>query len=148
LNVALVPAPDQVVVRLAGEADVMTASLITDALLQAAALGTRQVIVDVAGTRFWDCAGLRPLVGFTTDLAAAGRSCRIVGASRAMRRLISAALFTDRLDLDGPLNVVADPPPGNIPAQESPHRPAADGDVPPHGRGEQLAVAGAPAVLP
>jgi hypothetical protein len=67
-----------------------------------------------------------------------------------MRRLISAALFTDRLDLDGPLNVVADPPPpvpaGNIAAHESPHRPAADGDVPPHGRGEQLVAAGGPAV--
>jgi anti-anti-sigma factor len=137
LNVALVPAPDQVIVRLAGDADLMTAPLITEALVRAAGLGTRNVVVDVAGTRFWDCSGLHVLVGFTTDMTAAGRACRIVGAPRATRQLIMAASLTDRLDLDGPLNVVA----ADLP---SPRRPAADG-VPPHGWVAELA--GAPAVL-
>jgi anti-anti-sigma factor len=138
LNVALVPAPEQVVVRLVGDADLMTAPLITDALVQAAGLGTRHVVVDVAGVRFWDCSGLHVLAGFTTDMTAAGRACRIVGASRATRRLITAGSLTDRLDLDGPLNVVADAPP-------SPRRPMGDGGIPPQGTVDQLAAA--PAVL-
>src|SRR4051795_12286629 len=83
LNVALVPAPDQVVVRLAGDADLMTAPLITRALVEAATLGTRHVVVDISGTRFWDCSGLHALADFTADLAAAGRACRIVGATPA-----------------------------------------------------------------
>ena len=80
LNVTLVPAPDQVVVRVTGDADLSTAPLIADALSQSAGLGTRQVVVDVAGTHFWDCSGLHALRDFTAELAAEGRSCRIVGA--------------------------------------------------------------------
>ena len=48
LNVALVPAPDQVVVRLTGDADLSTVPLLADALTQAAGLGTRDLVVDVA----------------------------------------------------------------------------------------------------
>jgi anti-anti-sigma factor len=103
LNVTLVPAPDRVVVRITGDADLSTASLITDALSQSAGLGTRQVVVDVAGTHFWDCSGLHALTEFTAELAAEGRSCRIVGAPARTRRLISAAALEDRLELDGPL---------------------------------------------
>ena len=58
LNVALVPAPDQVVVRLTGDADLSSAPQLGDALAQAGGLGTRQVVVDVAGVRFWDLSGL------------------------------------------------------------------------------------------
>ena len=103
LNVTLVPAPDQVVVRVSGDADLSTASMIADALSQSAGLGTRQVGVDVAGTHFWDCSGLHALREFTAELAAEGRSCRIVGAPARTRRLISAAGLDDRLELDGPL---------------------------------------------
>jgi anti-anti-sigma factor len=103
LNVTLVPAPDRVVVRVTGDADLSTASLIADALSQSAGLGTRQVVVDVAGTHFWDCSGLHALREFTAELAAEGRSCRIVGAPARTRRLISAAGLENRLELDGPL---------------------------------------------
>ena len=103
LNVALVPGPDQVVVRLTGDADLSTVALVTDALTQSAGLGTPQVVVDLAGAHFWDCSGLRALAVFTGELAAAGRSCRIVGALAATRRIIGLADLTDRLVLDGPL---------------------------------------------
>jgi anti-anti-sigma factor len=103
LNVALVPGPDQVVVRLTGDADLSTVPLVADALTQGAHLGTRQVVVDVGGAHFWDCSGLHALADFTVDLAAAGRSCRIVGALSATRRLIGLADLTHRLELDGPL---------------------------------------------
>jgi anti-anti-sigma factor len=111
LNVALVPGPDQVVVRLTGDADLSTVPLVSDALSQGAGLGTRQVVVDVAAARFWDCSGLRTLAEFTEDLAAAGRSCRIVGALPATRRLIGLADLGDRLELDGPLSARPVPTP-------------------------------------
>jgi anti-anti-sigma factor len=107
LNVALVPAPDQVVVRLTGDADLSTAPLMRDALTQGAGLGTRQVVVDVATAHFWDCSGLHELAAFTGELAAAGRSCRIVGALRDTRRLIVLADLGDSLVLDGPVTATA-----------------------------------------
>jgi anti-anti-sigma factor len=107
LNAALVPAPYQVVVRLTGDADLSTTPLVTDVLAQAAGLGTQHVVVDVARARFWDVSPLHALVAFTAELADAGRACRIVGALRPTRRLISAAQLTDRLHLDGPAATAA-----------------------------------------
>lgn len=109
LNVALVPAPDQVVVRLTGEADLSCAPLLSEALATAGGLGTRQVVVDVAGVRFWDLSGLYSLTEFTADLAAEGRSCRIVGAPAATRRLIALASLAAELNLDGPLRELPAP---------------------------------------
>ena len=103
LTVALVPGPDQVVVRLTGDADLSTLPQVADALTEGAGHGTRQVVVDVAGAHFWDCSGLHALASFTGELAAAGRSCRIVGALSATRRLIGLADLADDLVLDGPV---------------------------------------------
>jgi anti-anti-sigma factor len=103
LTVALVPGPDQVVVRLTGDVDLSSARQVSDGLTQGAGLGTRHVVVDVAGAHFWDCSGLHALASFTGGLAAAGRSCRIVGALSATRRLIGMAELTDELVLDGPV---------------------------------------------
>ncbi|MCV2491551.1 STAS domain-containing protein [Geodermatophilus sp. YIM 151500] len=111
LNVALVPGPDQVVVRLTGEADLSTAALLADALAQAAGLGTSRVVVDVAAARFWDCSALHVLADFTADLARAARRCRIVGASAATRRLVVLADFSAALELDGPVDAPAVAPP-------------------------------------
>jgi len=116
LTVAVVPAPDQVVVRLTGDADLSTAPLVADALVQAARLCTRQVIVDLAGARFWDASGLRTLADFTRELAADGRACRIVGALPGMRRLIGMAGLAGYLLLDGPLT--DRPPPDAAPPDE------------------------------
>ena len=46
---------------------------------------------------------MHALVGFTAELGAAGRSCRIVGALSDTRRLIGLAQLTGRLVLDGAL---------------------------------------------
>lgn len=105
LNVALVPGPSQVVVRLTGETDLSTAPQLTDALEQAAGLGTRHVVVDVGCVRFWDCSGLHALVDLTQQLARAGRQLRIAGAPAATRRLVVLAGFTDLLELDGRIDV-------------------------------------------
>nr|WP_239522359.1 STAS domain-containing protein [Geodermatophilus sabuli] len=126
MQVALVPAPDQVVVRVTGDADVSTVARLTGALEEAAALGTGRVVVDVAGTRFRDSSGLQALTAFTAALAPAGRQCRVVGAPPATRRLVRAAGLADRLELDGPL-AGADPVrPLRAPAVTAPipHLPA------------------------
>ena len=120
LNVALVPGPDQVVVRFTGDADLSTAPVITEALEKAAALGTRQVVVDIATTKFWDVSGLHALVEFTAGLARAGRSCRIVGALSATRRLIGLADLGDHLVLDGAVPL----PPRRAAARPRPAMPA------------------------
>jgi anti-anti-sigma factor len=111
LNVALVPAPDQVVVRLTGDADLSTVPLLADALAQAASLGARGLVVDVAAARFWDSSALRALATVSAELHRAGRGCRIVGAGPATRRLIRAADLTDFLELDGPIAERAAPEP-------------------------------------
>jgi anti-anti-sigma factor len=141
LNVALVPGPDQVVVRFTGEADLSTSPVITEALGRAALLGTRQVVVDVATTKFWDVSGLHALVAFTAELSAAGRSCRIVGALSDTRRLIGLADLADHLVLDGavpapPRRPMSRPRPG-MPAR----RPMSGRPVPPRG-GQPPVVAG------
>ena len=105
LTVALVPAPDRIVVRLTGESDLSTGPLLGDGLARAASRGTHTVIVDVSSVRFWDCSGLHALADLTAELRTAGRHCRIVGAGRATRRLIAMAHFTDALELDGPVQM-------------------------------------------
>ena len=132
LNVALVPSPDQVVLRLTGDADLSTLPVITEALGHGASLGTRQVVVDLAAAHFWDCSGLHALAVFTRDLASAGRSCRIVGALTDTRRLIGLAYLTHRLVLDGA--VPARPAHRALPRQGAPaRRPVTGHSVPMHG---------------
>jgi anti-anti-sigma factor len=125
LTVALVPAPDRVVVRLTGETDLSTAPLLSGELARAAALGTRSVIVDVSSVRFWDCSGLHALADLTADLVRAGREVRIVGAGATTRRLIAMADFSAALELDGPVRLAHRPrrkpgPPPAVPVWERP----------------------------
>ncbi len=132
LNVALVPAPDQVVVRLTGEADLSSAAPLGDALAHAHRLGTPRVVVDVAAVRFWDLSGLYALIELTADLAAEGRSCRIVGAPAATRRLIELACLGGGLHLDGPVqqlpSTATTVAPAELPAAR---HPVAEHGVPP-----------------
>ncbi len=110
LNATLVPAPDQVVVRLTGDADLSTASVVADVLRRAAGPGTRQVVVDLGGVRFWDCSGLHALAAFTREMDSAGRSCRVVGAQPATRRLIGMANLSADLKLVASRAAPAGPP--------------------------------------
>jgi anti-anti-sigma factor len=118
LNVALVPGPDQTVVRLTGEVDLSSAGLLADALEQAGRLDAESVVVDAAQVRFWDCSGLHALADFTAELSRAGRRCRIVGATAATRRLIVLADFAPALVLDGPVHLPAVTPGATTPRPE------------------------------
>ena len=103
LSVAVVPAPDQVVVRLTGDAGRPTLTRLVPALTRAAGHGTTSVVVDVAGARFQDGTALQALAGFSDAMAAAGRCCRLVGAPAVTRRLVSEEGLAEHLELDGPL---------------------------------------------
>ena len=127
LRAALVPGPDQVVVRLTGDADLSTAPLVSGALRRAAGLGTLQLVVDLAGARFWDCSGLLARAECTRDLVGAGRACRLVGAQPATRRLIGMANLAGVLELDGGLTPRVTPPTAvdsPAPVRRRAHRPA------------------------
>jgi len=139
LNVALVPGPDQVVVRFTGEADLSTCAVVAEALGRAALLGTPTVVVDVATTKFWDVTGLHALVAFTAELAGAGRSCRIVGALSDTRRLIGLARLGDRLVLDGAVPSSPTRPASRPRARTAARRPVEDHSLP--ARGAQPPVA-------
>ena len=122
LHIAVVRGPDQVVVRLTGDVDVPAAGRLDRALQEAAVSGRGAVVVDVAGARFRDSSGLRVLAVFSDTLIPAGRSCRVVGAPAATRRLVRSAGLGDRLELDGPVDEV-DPRPA-APRTPSPARRA------------------------
>ncbi|MBM7807858.1 anti-anti-sigma regulatory factor [Geodermatophilus bullaregiensis] len=97
------PAPDQVVVRLTGDAGRPTLTRLVPALTRAAGHGTTSVVVDVAGARFQDGTALQALAGFSDAMAAAGRCCRVVGAPAVTRRLVREEGLAEHLELDGPL---------------------------------------------
>jgi anti-anti-sigma factor len=144
LNVALVPAPDQVVVRVTGEVDLSSAPLLGDALAQAAGLGNRQVVVDIAAVRFWDLSGLYVLTEFTADIGAQGRSCRIVGAPALTRRLIELAGLGTALNLDGPVREL--PARTAAPLLDPPiRRPVPDHAVPARAHADLVPAGRAPA---
>ena len=109
LQTAVVRAPDQVVVRLTGDVEASTAAQLVIVLQQAAVAGGGAVVVDVAGVRFGDCAGLHVLASFSDALVPAGGRCRIVGAPAAVRRLVRSEGLDGRLELDGPVDP-AEPP--------------------------------------
>lgn len=118
LLTALVLAPERVVVRLTGDADVSTAPLIRRVLGEAAGTGVPLVVVDLTAARFWDVSGLHELAACTSALAADDRQCRLVGASRATRRLITLADLTGSLRLDGPAPAPARRGPAPTPTAE------------------------------
>jgi anti-anti-sigma factor len=120
LQTAVVHAPDQVVVRLTGDVDVVAAPRLTRTLQEAAVGGRGAVVVDVAGACFRDCAGLQVLAVFTDALVPAGRRCRIVGAPAATRRLVRSAGLGERLELDGPVDAGDPRPAVPLPSPRTP----------------------------
>ena len=90
LTVALTPAADRVVVRLAGEADLSTRPLLVRGLDDAAAAGD-PVEVDLGEVRFFDSSCLGALGAASTRMQAAGRTLRLVGVPPRTRRLIDLA---------------------------------------------------------
>jgi anti-sigma B factor antagonist len=85
-----------VIVTVAGELDIHSAPGLGEALAFAADAG-RHLIVDVAGLRFCDCAGLSRFLRTQERARAAGGSLRLAAPTASMRRLIKAARMSDVL---------------------------------------------------
>jgi anti-sigma B factor antagonist len=96
LTVAVAPAADRVVVRLAGEADLSTRSVLDQGLHEAAAAGD-PVEVDLGDVTFFDSSCLGTLGAFTARLGASGRTCRLVGVPPRTQRIIDLAGLGDLL---------------------------------------------------
>jgi anti-anti-sigma factor len=85
-----------VVVVVDGELDIHSAPGLGEALAPAADAG-RRLILDVAGLRFCDCAGLSLFLRTQERARAAGGSLHLTALTASMRRLISVARMSDIL---------------------------------------------------
>ncbi len=84
------------VVVVDGELDVGTAPGLWQELMPLAEAG-RDLILDLAGVQFCDCAGLSLFLRVQKHAAAAGGSLQLAAATRAVSRLITMARLADVL---------------------------------------------------
>ena len=91
------------VVRVVGELDLASASWVRDRIARAAHNPAREVVVDLSGVSFVDCAGLGALLGAQTQL---GSRLSLRAPSIAVLRLLE---LTARRVTVGPLHVVGSP---------------------------------------
>jgi anti-sigma B factor antagonist len=87
---------DLAIVVVAGELDIYSAPGLRDQLEPAADAG-RHLILDLAGLRFCDCAGLSLFVRLQQRTRAAGGSLHLAALSGSVRRLITVARLDDVL---------------------------------------------------
>jgi anti-sigma B factor antagonist len=78
------------------EVDITNADQLRAALLRAAARPGPTLVVDMAGTRFCDCAGLHVLHGAHKRAQAEGRQVRLVVTGAQVRRILALTAL-DRL---------------------------------------------------
>jgi anti-sigma B factor antagonist len=95
------------VVVVDGELDVDTAPGLSRQLAPLAAVG-RHLILDLAGLRFCDCAGLSLFLRLQRSASAAGGSLDLASLTAQVRRLITLARLTDVLPIAAnPADVIA-----------------------------------------
>jgi anti-anti-sigma factor len=94
------PAGEVIVVRVAGEVDMLTISVMRDALADSLARGPCDLIVDLASMTFCDIRGLALLV--QTDATATGISYAIAAAPDQARRVWALLWPVDELPMQFP----------------------------------------------
>jgi anti-sigma B factor antagonist len=98
---------DHSVVVVDGELDVDTAPGLSAELTPLAAAG-RHLILDLAGLRFCDCAGLSLFLRLHRYAIAADGSLHLASITASLLRLITLARLTDVLPIaDSPADVIA-----------------------------------------
>jgi anti-anti-sigma factor len=86
--------------RVAGELDIATGSLLRDALLRYADGGEGPVVVDMAGVHFIDSSGIAVLVYVQNRLSYQGRGLELHPVSPEVNRVIDVVGLAERLGVD------------------------------------------------
>jgi anti-sigma B factor antagonist len=82
------PGDDGIIVTVSGEVDVCVAGPLHQALARIMREHGAGLLLDVSGVSFMDCAGLRVLLVTRRRAELRGESMRLIGVSRAVRRII------------------------------------------------------------
>lgn len=104
LEIVAVPiGATQATVRLRGEVDLVTGSLVTVALREQLALGRRFVRLDLSRLTFLDCVGLRVLVEAHNEFLYASGTLVLTGVGNRVARILSLTHLDEALFVaDGP----------------------------------------------
>ncbi len=89
--------------RVTGELDAATAPRLRRCVSELAELGVDELLVDLGGVSFFDCAGLGALVSAKKRLRAVGGDVRVVSASRGVRRVLGLGGFAEAFGVDADL---------------------------------------------
>lgn len=88
---------DVSVLTVRGELDMWSGPQLDDCLIDLAALGRSRVVLDVAGLRFCDAAGIRILLRGEARARARGGWLRLAGADSRLRRVLQIVGLTEVL---------------------------------------------------
>lgn len=109
-----------IIIVLLGELDIATAPGLARQLESLAETG-RHLILDLAGLRFCDCAGLSALLRLRQRATGAGGSLHLTALTPALRRLIALARLHDLLPIAAcPASMISVPGGSAVPAPAHP----------------------------
>jgi anti-sigma B factor antagonist len=86
------------VLELHGELDLSTAPVLRDALDATAEAAVVEVILDMAGVRFADLAGMQPVLDAVAGAGGRGRTLLVRDAPPSVRRILALLPSDQRLD--------------------------------------------------
>jgi anti-sigma B factor antagonist len=88
-----------VLVRLAGELDISTATRLEEDLKRLEADGPALLVIDLSGLDFMDSTGLRLLIGADSRARQAGRRLVLVQGNEMVQRVLRLTRLDERLDI-------------------------------------------------
>lgn len=91
-----------VVVRVSGEVDIQTSSILDNQLQQVLGDGAVSIVVDLAGVAFLDSTGLSVLVAGLKRCQAAGGTLQVVSPRPHVRRVFEVTGLTDVFQMEVP----------------------------------------------
>lgn len=89
------------VLTVCGELDLWSGPQLDDRLIDLAALGRNRIVLDVAGLRFCDAAGIRILLRGEARARACGGWLRLAGADLRLSRVLAIVRLTEALPMFG-----------------------------------------------
>ncbi|HTX31279.1 MAG TPA: STAS domain-containing protein [Solirubrobacteraceae bacterium] len=102
---------DGILVALAGDVDLGTATVVDDELCRAGE-SESLIVLDLGEVSFMDSTGLRTVIAADQRLRASGGSLRIVNVPAQVSRLFELVGVSERLAIDGRFEAHGESPPG------------------------------------